>query len=222
MAAESNLRRLAGRAAAALLFFLPAAQAQSDDPAARCVACHGPQGQSTQPQIPSLAAQPRIFLENQLVLIREGLREVPAMQGLLDGLSDADLVALAKYFAAQPPRPAAVSDDPARYASGQALAGRMRCASCHLPQFQGRDQMPRLAGQNEPFLRTTLHEYRDQPGPGRDTAMSAVLYGLNDAQLDALAHFMSHFQGTAAEPALQSTPDEGQPATRPVPPRTAP
>ena len=50
---------------------------------ALCAACHGPQGRSNNPEIPSLAGQPRIFIENQLVLIREGLREVPAMKGRL-------------------------------------------------------------------------------------------------------------------------------------------
>ena len=43
-----------------------------------CAACHGAGGQSVLPNIPSLAGQPRVFLENQLVVIREGLRDIPA------------------------------------------------------------------------------------------------------------------------------------------------
>lgn len=50
---------------------------------------------------PSLADQPRIFLETQLVVIREGLREIPAMKGLLDKLTDPDLTALAAWYSAQ-------------------------------------------------------------------------------------------------------------------------
>ena len=53
--------------------------------------------------IPSLAGQPRVFLENQLVVIREGLRDIPAMKGLLDGVSDADLAAMASHPASAAP-----------------------------------------------------------------------------------------------------------------------
>ena len=64
-----------------------------------CAACHGAQGVSSIPAIPSLAGQPKVFIENQLVMIREGLREVPAMTGMLDKLSDADLTSLATWYA---------------------------------------------------------------------------------------------------------------------------
>jgi hypothetical protein len=37
-----------------------------------------PSGNSPSPAIPSIAGQPRVFIENQLVIMREGLREVPA------------------------------------------------------------------------------------------------------------------------------------------------
>ena len=43
------------------------------------------------------------------MLIREGLRDVPAMKAVMGGLSDAEIVALAQHFAAQgvvaPPGP---------------------------------------------------------------------------------------------------------------------
>jgi cytochrome c553 len=158
-----------------------------------CVACHGPQGNSQNPQIPSLAGQPRIFVENQLVLIREGLRDIPTMKGVLDGLSDPDLIVLAQYFAAQRPAPLPGAVDAARYQRGKELAAQSLCGSCHLPSYLGRDQVPRLAGQHEPFLREVMLEYRDKPGPGRDTVMTNALRGFNNQQLDDLAHFLAHF-----------------------------
>ena len=158
-----------------------------------CVACHGPQGNSTQPNIPSLAGQPRIFLENQLVLIREGLRDIPPMKGLLDGLNDPDLIALAQYFSAQRPAPMAGAVDAPRYARGQTLANNLLCGSCHLPSYMGREQIPRLAAQHAPFLRAVMEEYRDRPGSGRDTVMTNALRGVSNAQLDDLAHFLAHF-----------------------------
>lgn len=187
----------AGRAlaAAALLLFIASAPAQQPPPqAAACAACHGPGGNSQQPLIPSLAGQPKLFIENQLVLVREGLRDIPAMKGLLDGLTDAELIALAQYFSAQKPlRTATGPRDAAAYGRGQALSAKMHCGSCHLPDYSGREQIPRLAGQHEAFLMESMKQLRDRPGPGRDTIMAASLYGLKDAELADLAHFLAHF-----------------------------
>ncbi|MFN4003571.1 MAG: c-type cytochrome [Hylemonella sp.] len=171
----------------------PPAAAQQPQQLQLCVACHGPQGNSTHPMVPSLAGQPRTFLENQLVLIRDGLRDIPQMKGVLQGLSDTDLIVLAQYFAAQTPQPPTGAVDAARYARGQALARSMLCGTCHLPDYGGRDQIPRLAGQQERFLRWVMEEYRDRPGPGRDTVMTNALLGLNNDHLDDLAHFLANF-----------------------------
>ena len=168
------------------------ASIKAPERAALCMACHGPSGVSQVPNIPSLAAQPRVFIENQLVLMREGIRDVPAMKGSLDGVPDAELTALANYFSAQPaPAIAKGPVDAQSFQRGKELAKAALCGTCHLPAHQGRDQVPRLASQQEQFLRDVMKEYRDKPGPGRDTVMAAALYGINDAQLKDLAHFFA-------------------------------
>src|SRR4051812_19166021 len=168
--------RFANRAlaAAALFFFLvpAAAQQPSERQLRRCSVCHGPQGNSQLPENPSLAGQPKLFVENQLVLIREGLRDFPEMRGVLDGMSDAEIVALAEYFSSQ--KPARAAGGPANaavYQRGKALADKMLCGTCHLPSYTGRQQIPRLAGQHEQFLLHAMKQFRDHPGPGRDTIM---------------------------------------------------
>ena len=158
------------------------------------MACHGPQGNSQNPLIPSLAGQPRIFLENQLVIIREGLREIPQMKGLLDSLKDADLVVLAGYFSTQTPIRVPTSVSSATYQRGQDIAARMRCGTCHLPDYAGQQQVPRLAGQQEAFLLFAMKQFRDHPGLGRDSIMAASLYGMKDADLADLAHFLANFK----------------------------
>jgi cytochrome c553 len=164
------------------------------DRLALCAACHGPQGRSQQPTLPSIAGQPRLFTETQLVLIREGLREVPEMAGLMRGMSDAEIGALAGYFAAQtPPAPPARGDDP-RWQAGRQVAQAMQCGSCHLADFAGQQQVPRLAGQQEAYLVASMRQFRDKPGPGRDTIMAATLRGLPDAQLESLAHYLAHYR----------------------------
>lgn len=89
------------------------------DPAASSM---GRTGNSQIPITPSLAGQPRVFIENQLVLIREGLRDMPPMKGLLDDKADAELVALARYFSAQKPVAAAGTGSRDTYRRGEALA----------------------------------------------------------------------------------------------------
>lgn len=182
-------------AAVALLFFMAPVQAQQPQQLPLCIACHGPQGNSQNPQIPSLAGQPKVFLENQLVLIREGLRDIPQMKGLLDGVKDADLTILASYFSAQAPvRAAAGPVNSETYQRGKDTARKMLCGTCHLPDYAGREQIPRLAGQQEDFLLYAMKQFRDHAGPGRDTIMSASLYGLKDSDLADLAHFLTHFK----------------------------
>lgn len=185
------------RAAAAAVLLaagpvLPQAPAPPQQQLQLCMACHGPAGNSQIPTIPSLAGQPQLFIENQLVLIREGMRPVPEMKGMLDGMKDAELVALATWFAAQPLKPAAGQRNDVVYARGQALAGKALCGTCHLPDYSGRQQIPRLAGQHEAFLLQSMKQFRDHPGPGRDTIMAAALYGLKDQDLADLAHFLAH------------------------------
>ena len=188
-----SVRALA--AAACVVGLLPAnAQQPPPQQLSLCMACHGPQGNSKMQLVPSLAGQPKVFIENQLVLIREGLRDIPQMKGMLDGLKDAELVVLANYFSAQTPVRVATPVNSVTYQRGKDTAQKMLCASCHLPDYAGRQQIPRLAGQQEEFLVYSMTQFRDHAGLGRDTIMAASLHGLKDADLADLAHFLTNFK----------------------------
>ena len=156
-----------------------------------CMACHGPGGNSAMAGVPSIAGQPRVFLENQLVLIREGLRDVPAMQAVMGTLGDEEIVALARHFSALPVAAPTGPVQADRLRAGAEVSRRALCGTCHLPGYTGQNQVPRLAGQQEAYLAVTLRMYRDKPDPGRDTAMSAALHGLKDADLENLAHYLA-------------------------------
>lgn len=156
-----------------------------------CAACHGADGNAQLPNIPSLAGQPKVFIENQLVIIREGLREITAMKGLLDGVSDAEITAMAVHFSKLPARNSPTAADAALMARGKALAEGMRCGICHLPDYRGREQMPRLAGQREDYLLHSMLQFKNNQAIGRDTIMAASLYGISDGDLKALAHFLA-------------------------------
>jgi cytochrome c553 len=188
------------RAAVAGSLLLLVAGAARAEPAAEtlalCTACHGPGGNATFPLTPSIAGQPKVFIENQLVLVREGLRDIPVMKDAMARLTDEQIVDLARYFAAQPfmPRPLAVQ--PERQRLGAELARKALCGTCHLSTFVGQQQVPRLAGQDEAYLMQAMRQFRDHAGPGRDTIMSASLYGLTDADLANLAHYLASYRVT--------------------------
>ena len=186
----------AGLAIASLLFLNGAASAQQPPPAtvAVCNACHGPGGNSQIPLTPSLAGQPKVFVENQLVLIREGLRDIPQMKESVAGMSDETIIALAQHYAAQTTvlKTGVVNAEKARL--GAATARRMLCGTCHLSDYSGQKQVPRIAGQDETYLAHSMKQFRDNPRPGRDTIMAAALYGLSDTDLANLAHYLATFK----------------------------
>jgi cytochrome c553 len=188
----------AGLLAAALLAAALPALAQDArrgaELAGPCAQCHGSNGRSQIHDIPSLAGQPADFITIQMILLREGLRNAPAMQPFAAGKSDQDIQDIAAYFATLPPGPP--NDrrprDAALFAAGQALSGPRHCATCHVSDYGGRAQIPRIAAQREDFLLHAMTQYRDGLRAGPDTQMNAAVMGLSDAELAALAHYLSH------------------------------
>ena len=170
----------------------PFCSAQTDFPRqAVCVACHGVQGKSDIKGVPSLAGQPKLFIENQLVLIREGVRDIPSMKGMLDGLTDDEVIVIAKYYAGLSLTDIPADKDPVLFAQGEKLAQGMRCGICHLPSYVGREQIPRLAGQRDDFLLHSLLQFRNGQAMGRDSNMAAAVIGVSDADLAALSYYLA-------------------------------
>jgi cytochrome c553 len=158
---------------------------------ALCAACHGADGNSQIKGIPSLAAQPKLFLENSLILMREGMREVPAMKGMLDGVTDAEVIELANFYSALTLVTPPADTQADLFKKGEQLASGMRCGICHLPNYMGREQMPRLAGQREDYLLHSLLQFKNNQAMGRDSNMAASVYGVADADLQALSHYLA-------------------------------
>lgn len=155
----------------------------------QCKACHGADGNSTIEKIPSLAGQPEFFIMNQLILMREGVRPIEQMMPFVKELKDAEIQALASYFSKLPVRLEGARPDPALAQRGALLSEKLRCGSCHNQDFSGDQQMPRIAKQRIDYMAAALKDYRDDKRKGADTAMTAVVFGLSDADIDALAHY---------------------------------
>jgi cytochrome c553 len=177
---------------AAAFFTTGVAFAQSTQLSERielCASCHGEDGNSRMENIPSLAGQPEFFVTNQLFLMREGVRKVEAMAPFVKDLTDDEMQALAKHFAGLPPKASDEAIDQSLVKRGAELVPQLRCASCHRPDLAGQEQMPRVAKQRIDYLIHSLKEFRDNKRSGADTAMTAVVVGVSDADLAALAHY---------------------------------
>ena len=156
-----------------------------------CSACHGKDGNAVLALTPSLASQPETFLVSQMILFREGLRQVPAMAAVFAKTSEQDLVDLAAYFNKQTLKPGGQPRNAETYEKGAALSKKGSCGGCHLPDYRGRDQIPRLAGQREDYLAATMIAYRDSKRSGTDTTMTGILYGISDPEIKALSHYFA-------------------------------
>src|SRR5579863_6868090 len=73
-----------------------------------CFSCHGENGQSPNPETPSIGGQPSPYVLIQLYLFRERQRVVDVMNQATKGLSDSDLQVFSDAISKLPaPRPTA-------------------------------------------------------------------------------------------------------------------
>jgi cytochrome c553 len=97
------MRGLLGAVLVFMMAALPVTAASLEERLAPCLACHGTQGQSEQPEVPSLGAQPAFYVMVQLYMFRERLRTVEIMNTVTQGLTDDDLRSMADVIATLAP-----------------------------------------------------------------------------------------------------------------------
>lgn len=192
-------RRLLQHALQGLALASMAVAAQAADVAAGkqkaelCIACHGEGGISQTENVPSLAGQPDLFIQWQLVFFRAGTRKNQQMQPIIEQLNNEDIRNLGAYFASLTPPKGKADDNPDLSRKGaQAAAGR-RCAACHTDSYAGTKAVARVAGQRQEYLLKALHDYKSgvRAGGGM-AAMADVAYSLSEEEIEALAHYLAH------------------------------
>jgi sulfide dehydrogenase cytochrome subunit len=88
--------------AAALLCAAPGALAQQTNGqklAAACAICHGTDGRAVTSDVAPLAALPREHIASQMRAFRDGQRPATVMHQIAKGYSDAQIEAMAGWFA---------------------------------------------------------------------------------------------------------------------------
>ena len=189
------------RLAALVLVLAPlAAGAQTTSYAQRfaglCAACHGANGRATDPLTPVIAGQPSLYAITQLFLFREGRRPNEAMTAVAKTMTDDDMRGFSDYIGTLPPVPApaaATPPDETRMAKGRALAEQYKCVFCHGANLAGGQQVPRIAGQHEDYLRASLRGFQSGKRPGYTQAMTAAVSQVPVEDLDLLAYYVSRF-----------------------------
>lgn len=176
--------------------------------AAPCAACHGPNGNSVNPQWPKLAGQHANYLARQLRLFKSGARNNPLMMGQAAGLSEQDMKDLAVYYTGQDAQfgvadEALVAAGKALYFGGNPEEQVPACSGCHGPAGLGNAAAgyPRLSGQHAAYVAARLRAYRD--GEVADTPqaqiMAGVIAGLGDRDIEAVAGFVTGLRPAAAD-----------------------
>jgi cytochrome c553 len=157
-----------------------------------CLACHGENGQSQNPDVPSLGAQQAFYVTVQLLLFRERMRVADPMNDMAKGLSDDDLRSFADIIVKLPaPHPLNAPADDARIERARALVAQNRCNICHTASFAGQDNVPRIADQREDYLVKALRGYKDNSRHGYDGTMAEVMQPITDDQILDLAYYIA-------------------------------
>jgi cytochrome c553 len=180
-----------------------AADTTSDDPFATgkvqdganktavCTGCHGPNGNSVNPEWPRLAGQSAVYIAEQLKLFKAQVRNNPVMQPMAAGLSDQDVNDVAVYYEAQ--TLAGLEADPSYWKAGEALYKRgdpsrniPACAACHGPGGRGNlaAGYPALRAQQSVYVVKQLNDYasgarysgaKNPANPSRNGAMMLTI-----------------------------------------------
>jgi len=166
--------------------------------AAVCAACHGPDGNSANPEWPSIAGQHPGYLVTQLKAFKSGERQNVLMSPMAMPLSEQDMEDLAAWFASQAPAPreadpALVEKGQRLYRGGDAERGIAACIACHGPTGQGNPLAgyPVIAGQHATYAAAALKAYR--AGERRSDAnqmMRNTAANLSDEDIRALASYV--------------------------------
>lgn len=167
--------------------------------AAVCAACHGADGNSSNPEWPKLAGQGELYLVKQLQDFKSGARQNAIMAGQVAALSDEDMANLSAYFASQTVTTATAKEEnlekgESLFRGGDIASGIAACTGCHGPSGKGnpKAKFPALGGQHAPYIAAQLKAFRS--GARANDAgkmMRNVAVRMTDAEIDALSNYIS-------------------------------
>jgi cytochrome c553 len=162
--------------------------------AAVCTACHGVNGNSSNPEWPTLAGQNAAYIREQLAMFKARKRVNEVMFPIVTAMSEQDFADVAAFFAAQ--TPSGLEADPSYWKAGEALykSGDVArnipaCTACHGPAGQGNAGAgyPALRAQHSVYTVKQLQNYLTQNRYRDSTDAAKVHQTRNSAMMTTIA-----------------------------------
>ncbi|WP_225562008.1 c-type cytochrome [Rhodanobacter sp. DHB23] len=181
--------------------------------AAACGACHGMDGNSTDPQYPKLAGQSEQYIVRQLENFKSGKRQNPIMLGMATPLSEQDMHDVGAYFASKTALPgvadqALVEHGQQLFREGDVKRGIPACMACHSIDGRGNPgaEYPQLQSQHAQYIEAQLKAWHDGDAWGTDVhsqIMPGIARKLDPNDIAAVA---SYVEGLHPATAADQTP----------------
>ena len=165
-----------------------------------CSACHGANGNSANPEWPSLAGLGADYIAAQLNNFKEGKRQNPVMMPNAMALSADDMADLGAYFSSL--KNTGLESDPSYweageklYRAGDAARGIPACMACHGPAGRGNEaaKFPALRGQHSVYV---IKQLTDYASGARTTGPNNIMQSISKKlTADDMRNVASYLQG---------------------------
>lgn len=160
-----------------------------------CAGCHGTNGASAGPSMPTIAGMPEAFLLDAMKKFKSGERPSSIMGRLAKAYSDDELKMVAGFFAQHPFARTKQDVDPAKVAIGKQIH-EQRCKKCHIDNGRDSEDGGIIGGQWKEYLQISMNEFRS----GKrimPKKMAEKVDGdnkLTPAEIEAVIHFYASQQ----------------------------
>ncbi|MFT5503284.1 MAG: cytochrome c553 [Gammaproteobacteria bacterium] len=167
-----------------------------------CSACHGKDGNSSNPMWPSLAGQNAKYTVKQLMDFKSDARVNATMKGMAMGLSVKDMQNLAAFYESQSLNPISFNTDLIErgqdiYRGGITDAAVAACMGCHSPSAKGNKPAgwPSLKGQHPDYIVSQLKSFQSgERNNDEGSMMRNVTKRLSDREMAAVAAYLAGIQ----------------------------
>ncbi|MGD9841871.1 MAG: cytochrome c, partial [Steroidobacteraceae bacterium] len=163
-----------------------------------CIACHGLDGNSVNPEWPSIAGQHESYIIKQVKAFRAGQRSNVLMSPIALTLTDKEIEDTAAYYASQKIKGLEAAKSKVElgqsiYRGGVTNRNVPACMACHGPNGRGNPGAiyPSLRSQHATQVVTQLQAYRKgERSTDQNQMMRDVAAKLTDEQIDAVAQYI--------------------------------
>ncbi len=173
-----------------------------------CTGCHGIDGNSVNPTMPSLAGQNAEYLTKAMTAYRDGRRKDVMMNEAVASFTDKAIANVAAYYATQTPRRITENNGAKRFdpvADGAKIGAT--CNGCH--GVDGTSQLagiPNLAGLHPVYFIAATESYKSGLRP--DETMKSMVSFLSETDIEEVSlYYATH------EPRPAQTPRKGDAAS---------